>query len=1020
LGAAIVIYYGQRNSAGAQSSLVFTRNSGDTPASSTGAQIALRAGRTLTIARPTTTATNDVMIASIAVRPASGGLTENITVTPPSGWTLVDRMDNTSTAGGAAPNSLLVYWKAAGSAGSDPGPYTWTLSSTSGAAGGIQSFSGVSTSSPINAHAGANAANSSTFTAPSITTTIANTMLVASFGYSSASTWTAPCVSPCSPASSVTMTEGFEAASLLTNNSVGISLESAYVLRASTGATPNNETAKAAGGNDDTGNTHMLALNPATAAVNNFGINVGSGTASTCTPRSITLTARDVSNNTLTSYTGTVNLSTSTGHGNWAKSGTANGTLNPNPGTADNGVAAYTFGAADNGVVVLTLSDTHADDLTVTAVDSIIPASSSTSITLSYRDNVFVVSSTDTLGTVAVAGRNHAMKAEFWKKDPSTGNCSIDTNYNGNQTIDAWYIADADHPSGATAPSIYSGTPPAPGTACSGSPNWAPLTTSPVTKSSVPFANGVWNFCLATSDVGKYSINLRDTSRNYAKSVDVATASASTLTVRPFALAITGIAKGATANPEGTASSGAKFIAAGDTFQASVGGYLWQSADDANNDGTPDSNTNIVNNGLTPRFAWATTLSATNTSPYFTPSGGTLGTLGGTTSIAATSYASGQATVSNLSYPEVGSFQMQASASNYLCSAPATCANPGVSVTGASVGAASGVATQIGRFYPDHFTLTASNVTGACSAGGFSYMDQAGIGVSFTIEARNLADVKTSNYGSGYTVSSVSAVAENANAGNGAALGARLSGFPTASWSGGQYSASGGSVKLARNTTPDGPYDSLQLGVQISDAFDSANFPSTALNMKATTANDTCASSPNAASCDAQTIGATTRQRFGRLRVFNANGSELASLPVTMQTEYWNGTGFVINTLDSCTTITTANLGLGNYQPSGQFASGQSTPTIGSGAFAGGQKTITFSAPGATHAGSLDMVVNLGTTTTPNACVSLSPTPAPTGANLAHLRGQWCSTGYTRDPFARVTFGGYQGARQFIYQRENY
>ncbi len=45
--------------------------------------------------------------------------------------------------------------------------------------------------------------------------------------------------------------------------------------------------------------------------------------------------------------------------------------------------------------------------------------------------------------------------------------------------------------------------------------------------------------------------------------------------------------------------------------------------------------------------------------------------------------------------------------------------------------------------------------------------------------------------------------------------------------------------------------------------------------------------------------------RYGRLSLLNAYGSELQTLPMTLQVEYYNGSGsgFVPNTLDACTTI---------------------------------------------------------------------------------------------------------------------
>jgi hypothetical protein len=476
--------------------------------------------------------------------------------------------------------------------------------------------------------------------------------------------------------------------------------------------------------------------------------------------------------------------------------------------------------------------------------------------------------------------------------------------------------------------------------------------------------------------------------------------------VRPFGIAITAVKQGATINPAGTATAGSKFVPAGNTsqaaaqFQATVAGYLWAFADDANNDGTPDSGANISDNTVAPHFDWATTLAAASTSPYFTPSTGSLGLLTGTTSIAKGAYASGQVTVSNLSYSEVGSFSMTAAITNFLNTA-------GVSLTGVNVNA-SGAATQIGRFYPDHFTLMTtlpSNITAACSAGGFTYMDQTSLGVSFSIEARSTADALTTNYGANYTTGTVSMLAENSD--NGTDLSARLT-VAAASWSGGQYSVNTGAAKFARAASPDGPFDSLQLGVTVTDA-DGAVLA--ARDMNPATAG-ACGGS-----CTGRALTAATRLRFGRLKMFNAYGSELLPLPVRMQVEYWNGTGFVVNTLDSCTTLATANIGLGSYQKNLTSI----TPNPLSGAFSSGVKTLTLPAPGATHNGSVDLVANLETSTTVSTCNTWSPSaPTPTASSLTHLRGQWCGAGYTRDPTARAAFGVYKGVNNIIYQRENY
>src|SRR5262249_19318008 len=75
---------------------------------------------------------------------------------------------------------------------SEPQNYTWNLSATTGAVGGIASFSGVDTGSPINVENGQTTASALTHQAPTVTTTVAKTMIVTAHTYASSSTWTPP------------------------------------------------------------------------------------------------------------------------------------------------------------------------------------------------------------------------------------------------------------------------------------------------------------------------------------------------------------------------------------------------------------------------------------------------------------------------------------------------------------------------------------------------------------------------------------------------------------------------------------------------------------------------------------------------------------------------------------------------------------------------------------------------------------------------------------------------------------
>src|SRR5437870_9584923 len=156
------------------------------------------------------------MVASITAHDGVAMSGSPPTINPPAGWTLI-----VNTASNGQNLALSTYWKVAGTAGADPGPYTFTVSS-SRAAGGISAYSNVDTTNPIDIFGGA--ASSST---PSITTTVYNTMLVAYFGRSDNLALGAPSG----------MTERFHVESSSGTSSVDAASESADASQASPGAT---------------------------------------------------------------------------------------------------------------------------------------------------------------------------------------------------------------------------------------------------------------------------------------------------------------------------------------------------------------------------------------------------------------------------------------------------------------------------------------------------------------------------------------------------------------------------------------------------------------------------------------------------------------------------------------------------------------------------------------------------------------------------------------------------------------
>jgi len=188
----------------------------------------------LTITKPTGTVQNDVMIANIYVV----GTDPNITA--PSGWTLVlDTFDGTTAR-------LSTYYKVAGA--SEPASYQWTFGGATMAEGGIITFYGVITTNPVDVYGGQANAASTSYTAPSVTTTVSNAMLVAAFGAKAgggSNTVTPP------PG----MTECYDIGQ---DNNGKSCTEAATVAQASAGASGT----KVATGQSGTNIGHLVALKP--------------------------------------------------------------------------------------------------------------------------------------------------------------------------------------------------------------------------------------------------------------------------------------------------------------------------------------------------------------------------------------------------------------------------------------------------------------------------------------------------------------------------------------------------------------------------------------------------------------------------------------------------------------------------------------------------------------------------------------------------------------------------------------
>ena len=309
---------------------------------------------------------------------------------------------------------------------------------------------------------------------------------------------------------------------------------------------------------------------------------------------------------------------------------------------------------------------------------------------------------------------------------------------------------------------------------------------------------------------------------------------------------------------------------------------------------------------------------------------------------------------------------------------------------GAVASTASG---NIGRFYPTQLALNAgSTVTAACNA--FTYMDQAQLGVGYTIEARNAAGNRTRNYdaallGAG-AVATLNAAAENND--SGADLGARLGGI-VGNWVQGAVAVSTGTASFARATAVDGPFDALVIGIRAVDPLSDVTLAAPTMN--ASTSGDCIA----AANCNAVKLGSSTQIRYGRSMLKPAFGPETQNLGMTIEAQFYDGSLFAPNTLDNCTTYAMNQATLSNY--SGNLNVGETSLTAPAAATAlvsgdsDPAEPLLLSAPGLGNDGAVDVKLDVP----------------------SYLEFDWFGTGAT-DPVGEARFGRYRGNDRIVLWRE--
>jgi MSHA biogenesis protein MshQ len=493
--------------------------------------------------------------------------------------------------------------------------------------------------------------------------------------------------------------------------------------------------------------------------------------------------------------------------------------------------------------------------------------------------------------------------------------------------------------------------------------------------------NGNAPFTFIYSDVGQVRLWA-----NKTVNAALLAGSSNAFVVKPGGFVLSGIQQTAAPNllnPGAVAD--AKFVKAGESFTATVTATT-----------TPASGATT-----TPNYGRETTSESVKLTPTLVaPAGGVTGTLAGSFG----AFTAGVATGTSFTWNDVGIITLRPSVgdASYLGA-------------GDTVGTASG---NVGRFFPDHFTLSAAtlaNRSGACTpVSTFTYLGEK-LNLAFTLTAEKLGGGTTQNYdgtlgGGGfaklppgefdkYGVGARSGATDLASRISGSVSGAPV-------WASGVLAGVTVQATVMRAAAgADGPWTATQFGIAPQDS-DGVQLLASAFNLDV----------DNNAVNEHQAIGATTNLYFGRLRLLNTYGSELLDIRVPLRAEYYAqigvGNGWSLNTDDNCTELPTSAF----------FTSGGLSPVIQSASpvtLNGGLGTLVFNKTGTV--GSFNLAANLNAAGADTSC---NPAHGGTAANLPWLQGSWApaascgGAAWAQDPNARIKLGTPKAP--YIYLRERY
>jgi MSHA biogenesis protein MshQ len=410
------------------------------------------------------------------------------------------------------------------------------------------------------------------------------------------------------------------------------------------------------------------------------------------------------------------------------------------------------------------------------------------------------------------------------------------------------------------------------------------------------------------------------------------------------------------------------------------------------------------------------------------PAVGALGTL----SASSLDFTGGTASNSSLSYSEVGAFSLQLQDSTY-----ASVDNGDGTAADCSGSWICSGASDVGRFVPDHYDVTASQTpilqtfgATSCSNRSFSYLGQH-IGFATLpkalITAKNAGGNSTINYRNAlwkldapsHLATTWSCLKSTGSACPTATVGAPAlsSGDLLSSGNGSGYFSwptngsypSGVSYQLTRGSPVAPFFAQIALSLGISDSSENGN-----CGTSPCTIVDSQGGNPTWGNNLAFDAG--NQFRHGRLKVGNAYGATNLDLAIVLETQYYNASGsFVTNSVDQCTQLSGSSIGLRNPQRELSLAEISGHASLASGNFVSGQKRLRLARPSGGNGrydGTIDVFVFLDND-------AVCSTAGASSANLGYLQDSWGWDGsLCQNPVGRASFG--LERQKFLFMREQF